>query len=225
MEHHIDRHFDEALSELSQQIKIMGNKVLEIFNDCLVALQTKNVNLATKVIDADRAIDAMEMSIDEQCLQLLARYQPAATDLRYITRGLKIVTDLERVGDLAVNCAERTIDIVNGGVEVLDISEMASIVQEMLKTSLDAFANANVTKADAVFKKEDTVDDMTEKYVLKLIENSPKNPIGIKHAFSMASIVRYLERVADHSTNIAELVIFMVKGRDVRHGSLLGKKL
>lgn len=218
MEHHIDRHFDEALSGLSQQIKIMGDKVMEVFDDCIVAFKTKNANLAIKVIDADRAIDAMEMSIDEQCLQLLARYQPAATDLRYITRGLKIVTDLERVGDLAVNCAERTIDIINDSTEMLDISEMAAVVQEMLKTSLDAFASANVSKAESVFKKEDTVDDMTEKYVLKLIESSSKNQGGIRNAFSMASIVRYLERVADHSTNIAELVIFMVKGRDIRHG-------
>ncbi len=170
------------------------------------------------MIDADHSINALEVSIDEQCIQLLARYQPAASDLRFITRGLKIVTDLERIGDLAVNTAQRVTDILSHGEAPIDLTKMATLVQKMLKESLDAFVERDAAKAEDVLKSDDEVDDLTEKYVTELLDRSIKEPQNIRVFFAASSIVRYLERVADHSTNIAELAIFMVKGRDVRHG-------
>lgn len=218
MSSHIDHYFDEALSALKQQILLMGSKVEAMLADCIRALKVKDAKLAEKTIESDRSIDALEVSIDEQCIHLLARYQPAASDLRFITRGLKIVTDLERIGDLAVNMAERVIEILKDGASPLDLSGMAKVVQKMLKDSLDAFVERDATRANAVLKSDDEVDDLTKKHVKTLLDQASKEPQNIKVLFPMTSIVRYLERIADHSTNIAELAIYMIKGRDVRHG-------
>lgn len=218
MDHHIDRHFDDALCSLKQQILLMGSKVEAMLADCVTALRNKDTTLAENVIQADHSVNALEVSVDEQCIQLLARYQPAASDLRFITRGLKIVTDLERIGDLAVNSAQRVIDINKVGRFPVDLSQMATIVQKMLKDSLDAFVEGNVQKAEKVLKADDEVDELTEKYVTELIDMAIKEPKNIKVIFPVSSLVRYFERISDHSTNIAELTIFMVKGRDIRHG-------
>lgn len=217
MNHHIDRHFDEALTELKHQITVMGSKVEAMVADCMMAMEKRDLKLADKIIESDHAVNALEVSIDEQCIELLARYQPAAGDLRFITRGLKIVTDLERVGDLAVNIASRVIEILKEGDSPVDIKQMANIVQMMLKDSIEAFVNRDVARAEGVLKNDDIVDDLTEHYVLELLNRSSKEPEKIKLFFPAASIVRYLERISDHSTNIAELAIFMAKGRDVRH--------
>ncbi|MDI6808582.1 MAG: phosphate signaling complex protein PhoU [Candidatus Eisenbacteria bacterium] len=218
MDHHIDRHFDDALAALKQQILMMSERVESMIADCITALQKRDAGLAAKIIEADHSVNALEMSIDEQCIHLLARYQPAASDLRFITRGLKIATDLERIGDLAVNFAQRVIDIVKEGSPGVDLTNMASIVQAMLKESLEAFVNSDAEKAEGVFLKDDTVDEMTETIVTELIERASREPQSAKKLFPATSIVRYLERVADHATNIAELAIYMVKGRDIRHG-------
>lgn len=218
MNHHIDHYFDEALSNLKQQILLMGSKVEAMVADCITALKNRDIKLANKIIESDHAVNALEVSTDEECIHLLARYQPAASDLRFITRGLKIVTDLERIGDLAVNTAQRVIDIINHGEPPLDLSQMASIVQRMLKDSLDAFVERDSAKAESVLQRDDEVDDLTEKYVKELLERASKEPQKLNVFFPATSIVRYLERISDHSTNIAELAIFMIKGRDVRHG-------
>lgn len=218
MNQHIDHHFDEALTSLKQQILLMGSKVEAMVADCMKALKSRDAKLANSVIEADHPINALEVAIDEQCIHLLARYQPAASDLRFITRGLKIVTDLERIGDLAVNSAQRVVDIINHGTAPIDLGNMASLVQKMLKDSLDAFVEMDAKKADSVLKSDDAVDDLTEKYVTELIGMATKSPASINVIFPVTSLVRYLERIADHSTNIAELAIYMVKGRDVRHG-------
>lgn len=218
MNHHTDHHFDDALKELKQQILLMGTKVIAMWGDCVTALRTVDSGLARRVIEEDHAVNALELAIDEHCIELLARYQPAASDLRFITRGLKIVTDLERVGDLAVNTAQRVVQIAERGEPPLDVTGMADIVQRMLKDSVDSFIEGDVAKAEGVLDNDDAVDALTEKYVNELIARAQREPENIFTIFPASSIVRYLERVADHSTNIAELAIFMVKGRDVRHG-------
>jgi len=218
MDHHIDRHYDEALNSLKQQILLMGSKVEVMVADCMRALAEKDKTLAEKIVESDRAVNALEVAIDEQCIELLARYQPAASDLRFITRGLKIVTDLERIGDLAVNFAQRVKELADHDGCPADISKMAAIVQKMLKDSFNAFVEGDAEKADGVFKYDDEVDEMTEKFVNELIERVSKEPGLVKTAFPTTSIIRYLERIADHATNIAELAIFMIRGRDVRHG-------
>lgn len=217
MDHHIDRHFDEALEALKAQIKAMGQKVEAMVRDCMLALARRDEALARQVIERDHAVNALEVSIDEECIELLVRYQPAASDLRFITRGLKIVTDLERVGDLAVNTASRVMDIASEGASPIDLTKMSGIVQTMLKESIDAFLTANVAMAEGVLRNDDVVDDLTDRYVRELLERSQREPQNLKLFFPATSVVRYLERIADHSTNIAEIAIFMAKGRDVRH--------
>jgi len=222
MNGHIDHHFDEALLALKQQISLMAGKVKEMLADCISALNNKDRGLAEKIIEADNTINALEISIDEQCIHLLARYQPVAADLRFITRGLKIVTDLERIGDLVVNSAQRVIDIIEaGGEAILDLNEMSITVQKMLQKSIDAFINGNVSLAEEVLKSDDKVDEMTERFIMDLIKMVESMPTKINIIFPTTSIIRYLERIGDHSTNIAELAIYMIKGRDIRHGKPL----
>ena len=217
MDRHNDHHFDEALEELKRQIVLMGSKVESMVADAVQALAEGDVDLAKQVMQRDSAVNALEVSIDEQCIELLVRYQPAASDLRFITRGLKIVTDLERVGDLAVNFAKRVIEITREGEAPIDLGAMAGVVQGMLKDSIDAFVRGDEKRARDVLGKDDIVDELTEKNVNELIERSIREPQNIRRIFPAASIVRYLERVADHSTNVAELAIFTAVGRDVRH--------
>lgn len=217
MDGHIDRHFDEELAALKGQITMMGQKVEAMVADCMRALASRDAALARQVIERDHGVNALEVSIDEQCIELLARYQPAAGDLRFITRGLKIVTDLERIGDLAVNTASRVIDIAAEGESPIDLAQMTSVVLMMLKESIEAFVSLDAAKAEGVLKNDDLVDDLTECYVNEMLARAEKEPENLKLLFPATSIVRYLERIADHSTNIAELAIFTAKGRDVRH--------
>jgi phosphate transport system protein len=217
MDRHIDHHFDEALEALKRQIVLMGGNVERMIADCVKALAEGDVRLAGQVVDRDSAVNALEVAIDEQCIELLVRYQPAASDLRFITRGLKIVTDLERVGDLAVNFAKRVTEMAKEGGAPIDLTAMADVVQQMLKDSIDAFVDGDEAKARNVLREDDIVDELTEKYVNDLIERSIREPQNIRRIFPATSIVRYLERVADHSTNVAELAIFTAIGRDVRH--------
>jgi len=221
MDHHIDHHFDEALDGLRQQIVIMCSKVQLMIADAVSSLASGDTRLAGQMRERDRAIDALEVAIDEQCLELLVRYQPAARDLRFITRGLKIVTDLERVGDLAVNIASRSIEITQAGGPPIDLAELATVVQGMLKESIEAFVTGDDAKALEVLRKDDIADNLTRSYVNGFIERAMQEPENIARIFPSSSVVRYLERVADHSTNIAELAIFMAKGRDVRHRKLM----
>jgi phosphate transport system protein len=218
MNRHIDRHFDEELVALKQQISLMGQKVVSMVADSMNALAANDKALAEQIMERDRAVNALEVSIDEQCIELLVRYQPAAGDLRFITRGFKIVTDLERVGDLAVNTASRVIELADIGAKLpIDIGQMAGIVQMMLSDSIDAFVTGDVAKADGVLKNDDMVDDLTECYVNEFIAGAGRDPKNVPIVFPASSIIRYLERIADHATNIAELAIFMARGRDVRH--------
>jgi len=220
MDRHIDHYFDEALLALRQQIVLMCSKGQSMVADAVAALRSQDPGLADQVIERDAAMDALEISIDEQSLELLVRYQPAASDLRFITRCLKIVTDLERVGDLAGNIAKRSMEMAEAGGPPIDLTEMAGVVQGMLKDSIDAFVTGDAEKAEAVLLRDDIVDDLTQRYVNDLIDRSMREPQDIGRIFPASSVARYLERVADHSTNIAEQVIFMVKATDVRHNRL-----
>jgi len=217
---HIDRHFDEALEALKQQIRLMALNVESMVADSIRALGQQDEGLARQVFDRDHPVNALEVSIDGQCLELLARHQPAARDLRFITRGLKIATDLERVGDLAVNTAERVLEIIGSkqGTPPIDLTEMVQVVQTMLKDAIDAFLTGDEALATSVLERDDVVDDHTESQVMNLIERLAREPQSAQNLFPLSSIVRYLERIADHSTNIAEQAIFMIRGLDVRHG-------
>ena len=217
MDHHIDHHFDDALAALKQQIVRMSCKVESMVADACAALGARSEVLARQVLEREHSVNALEVSIDEECIELLARFQPAASDLRFITRGLKIVTDLERIGDLACNIADRVLELLREGDPPLDLLPMADIVKRMLAESIDAFVDGDAARAEQVLRQDDVVDDLTRQYVEQLIERASVEPQNVRRIFPATSIVRYLERTADHATNIAELAIFMAKGRDVRH--------
>jgi phosphate transport system protein len=184
------------------------------------SLSVRNSQLAQRVIEEDRRVNLLEVEIDEMCLHMLALRQPAASDLRFITFALKIVTDLERIGDLAVNIAEQAADLNAQPPEPqpwVDIPKMAQIAQEMLEDVLDAFVAGDAEKARAVLARDDAVDELYHRVYRELIDSLGTEPHRSARTASILFVAKHLERIADHATNIAEMVIFHIEGRDVRH--------
>jgi phosphate transport system protein len=216
---HIYKPFDAELRSLKDQIKGMGALVGSHIDDALAALQAGDVDAANRVIDADRAVNQMELAIDEQCIRMLALRQPAASDLRFIAAALKIVTDLERIGDLAVNMAER--------VEVLaaepplralaDLPRMAAAAQKMLGDALDAFVTQDVAKAEAVGQADSQIDAWMIALFDEVRADMKKDPAAVDRGIATIFLAKHVERMADHVTNVAEMVVYQVRGQDVRH--------
>jgi phosphate transport system protein len=175
--------------------------------------------LARLTIDRDHTANRMDVEIDELCLRLLALHQPAAKDLRLITTGLKITTDLERIGDMAVNLSERALELSQEPQlkPFIDIPRMADIAQTMLRESLDAFVREDVDLALMVCRDDDTIDSLTDQLFRELLSYMNEDTKTITRAIRLLFIAKYLERIADHATNIAEMVVFMVKGKSIRH--------
>src|SRR5262249_17206359 len=182
------------------------------------SLLDRDPDLARRVIDSDPRVDAAELEIDHHCLNLLALRQPAASDLRFIATALKIVTDLERIGDLAVNMAERSIELNEEPPlkPYIDIPRMASLASSMLREALDAFVRHDPAKATRVLGSDEAVDKLNEQLFRELLTYMIEDPKSVSRAMRITFIAKYLERIADHATNIAQMVIFMCEGRDVR---------
>ena len=182
-------------------------------------LLNRDSELARSVIDSDPRVDAMELEIDHLCVNLLALRQPAASDLRFITTALKIVTDLERIGDLTVNLAERTIELNEEPPlkPYIDIPRMASQAAGMVHQALDAFVNRNSAMAREVLGEDDSVDRLNVQLFRELLTYMIEEPKNVARALRITFIAKYLERIADHATNIAQMVIFLCEGQDVRH--------
>ncbi len=219
MTDHISKHFDEQLSVLKQHILRMATMVEEAISQSIRALVQRDTSLAERVISNDPHVDKLEIEIDNASLELLALRQPVARDLRFITTSFKIVKDLERVGDLAVDIAERAVE-VSGRPEMKLLPEypmIADAAQKMLKDAVDAFVNQDVELAQKVLYADDYVDMLNEKLFRDLLSCMSKNPADISYASHLMFVAKYLERVGDHSSNIAEMVVFMVEGRDIRH--------
>ncbi len=213
------RHLEREIEKLKNMILSLGTLVEESVKKAVMSLTMRNSSVALKVIDGDTDIDQIEVDVEEECLKILALHQPVANDLRLIIAILKINNDLERIGDLAVNIAERAVYLATQeSVELpFDFNNMAQKAQAMLKGSLDALVEGDTLLARKVCSSDDAVDAMNrEMYQLveKAISNDPKNINSLIHLLSAS---RYLERVADHATNIAEDVIYMVEGEIVRH--------
>jgi phosphate transport system protein len=171
------------------------------------------------MIESDRTIDRLEVELDGQCMQILARRQPVASDLRFITLVLKVVTDLERMGDLAVNISERVLELT-GEVPLkpyVDLPRMAIEAQSMLRDALDAFVAKDVERARQVIDRDQMVDDLYGQVFRELLTYMMENSKNVYRATRLQSIAKYLERIGDHATNLAEMVVFMVKGSDIRH--------
>ncbi len=214
------RHLDDELRELREAILEMGGRVERQIADAMKALVGPDPELAEEVMRRDHAIDEMERSIDEKCLRILALYQPAASDLRFVALGFKIVTDLERQGDQALNIAERAIELSREPrlKPYIDLPRMAEIAGKMLGSALDAFVRKDAAAARAILPMDTAVDDLFLQLFRELITYMIEDPRTIRKATRLIFVAKYLERIADHATNIAEMVIFNVEGRDVRHG-------
>jgi phosphate transport system protein len=216
---HTDRDYEQELSRLREQVLLMGAKVEETVGCAIRALEERDSALAGRVVTLDRQINRLEMEIDELCLRILARRQPVASDLRLLTTTLKLVTDLERIGDLAVNVSERVLELNEEPplVSQADLPTMARVVLEMLRDVLDAFVNRDVERAERVIARDKIVDAVYANIFRELFATMIENPRNIYRATRVQSIAKYVERIGDHATNLAEMVVFMVRGKDIRH--------
>jgi phosphate transport system protein len=216
---HTSRQYETELQELEDSILRIGGTVEEMIASAMKALVGRDPGLARRVIETDPGVDTSELEIDHLCLNLLALRQPAGSDLRFITTALKIVTDLERVGDLAVNIAERAIELTEEPPlkPYIDIPRMASAARSMLRRALDAFVNRDPAAARAVLRDDDALDDLNEQLFRELLTYMIEEPKNVTRALRITFIAKYLERIGDHATNIGQMVIFMCEGRDVRH--------
>lgn len=215
----MQRHFHEELDGLKQTLLAMGALVEDQIRCVMRALVERDGELAQDVIDRDRQVNAYDVEIDEKCVELLALHQPTAGDLRFITTAMKIVTDLERIGDQAVNIAQRAIEL-NEEPQLkpyIDLPRMAEKAQRMVKEALDAFVARDTELARQVCAKDAEVDGIKEQVFRELLTYMMSDPKTIPRAIRLMLISRFLERVADHATNIAEMVIYLVDSKMVRH--------
>jgi phosphate transport system protein len=217
---HTNREYEQELRRLREQLLLMGAKVEEIIRGSIRALVERETAVAEQMIAFDKKINQLELEIDELCMQILARRQPVASDLRFITMALKLVTDLERIGDLGVNICERVVEL-NAEPPLkpyVDMPNMAREVQEMLHEALDAFVAADADRAQRVIVRDRNVDAYYTQIFRELLTYMMEDPRNIFRATRLQSIAKYLERIGDHVTNLGEMVVFMVKGKDIRHG-------
>ncbi len=216
---HTDKRYEEDLKKLREDILTMGGLVEDQIHKAVSSLVDRDSALAETIIQRDHEVNRLDVEIDELCIRLLALHQPAARDLRFITTALKITTDLERIGDMAVNICERALEL-NREPQLkpyIDIPRMAQISQKMIRESLDAFVREDTDLALKVCKDDQQVDDLNSQIFREIISFMIGDPQTINRAMKISSISKYLERIADHATNIAEMVIFMVKGKSIRH--------
>ena len=216
---HTDQEFEQELRHLREQLLLMGSHVEGIISASLRALVERDSELAQRTIEADRVVDRLEIEIDGLCLQILARRQPVASDLRFVTMVLKAVTDLERMGDLGVNISERVLELNNEPPlkPYVDLPRMADETQIMLREALDAFVAKDADRARRVIARDQIIDDLYAQIFRELLTYMMEESKNVYRATRLQSIAKYLERIADHATNLAELVVFMVKGSDIRH--------
>ena len=215
----MQRHFHEELEALKQTLLAMGGLVEDQIRLVMRALTERDDVLAQEVIDRDRQVNAYDVEVDETCVNLLALHQPAAGDLRFITTAMKIVTDLERIGDQAVNIGQRALEL-NREPQLkpyIDLPRMAERAQAMVKESLDAFVTRDTELARRVCAADAEVDALKEQIFRELLTFMMEDARTIPRAIRLILISRFLERLADHATNIAEMVIYLVDAKMVRH--------
>lgn len=216
---HISRRYDQELEQLRELILAMGGNLVGMIKETLRALTERDSAAAKRMIEHDHEINRQEVMIDELSLNIIALRQPAARDLRFITLALKVSTDLERIGDLCVNIAERTLEL-NEEPQLkpyIDLPKMAEAAEGMIVDALEAFLRGDAALAEQVTRRDDIVDQLNVQVFRELLTFMMEDPKTISRATRLMFIGKYLERMGDHATNIAEMVIFMVKGKDIRH--------
>lgn len=216
----MQRHFDDELKEFYQDILKMATMVQEAIYNSIEALKDRSKAKAQAIIDTDDRIDSLEVLIDEKCVDLIARHQPMASDLRFLTTGMKINAELERIADLAVDIAQRALELIDKPLlkPLVDIPQLSLIAQNMVKAAIDAFINKDVQLARDVILSDSEADKLRNLVQQELINDyMVKDGSTATRAVPLLLIARYLERICDHTTNIAEDVIYMVEGKVVRH--------
>lgn len=218
MERH---HFEEGLGAIKQRLLGMGGQVEVRLTEAIQALMERRPELAERVARGDGEINRLQVEIDDRCLKLLALQQPMASDLRFITAAMKINADLERIGDQAVNIAQNALKVITQPPlrPLIDIPRMAELALHMTRDALDAFVRRDAELARKVLLRDDEVDNLKDHVFRVLLTHMMADPGTIERALGLILISRNLERIADHATNVAEDVIFLVEGRDVRHGN------
>jgi phosphate transport system protein len=222
---HTSKQFEQQLRALKDKLLLMSHHAEKMIADAIRALVERRPSLAEEVIKSDDEMDQLELDIDNQCYQILALEQPVARDLRFIATALKIVRDIERIGDIAVNIAERANELIQEPEmkRLIDLPIMAEAAQRILKDSLDAFVNSDVELAEKVIRDDTFIDDCYEQIFRELLTYMMEDTKYISRALKVIFIAKHLERVGDHSANIAEMVIFLVRGQDIRHGTRLDR--
>ena len=215
----MQRHIDQELADLKSQILRMGALVESQIEGSIKALVDRDVDLASQIIERDTLVNSLDVEIDENCMRLLALQAPAAGDLRFVTTAMKISTELERMSDISENISERVIEL-NEEPQLkpyIDIPRMANWTMMMVRECLDAFVRSDAALARKVCADDDFVDNLTHQLFRELLSFMIENPATITRAIRLTFIGKSLERIADHATNIAELVIYMVEGKIIRH--------
>jgi phosphate transport system protein len=217
---HTNKHYEGQLRSLKEKLLLIGHKAETSIADATRALIERKPSLAQRVIDEDDHLDQLELEIDDICLEILAREQPVASDLRFIATAMKIVGDIERIGDNGVNIARRALEILDEPElkPIIDVPVAAAAAQRILKESLDAFVNGDAELAKRVIEGDRYIDDVCEQMLRELLTYMFEDPTTISRALRLIFVARNLERVGDHAANIAEMVIFLVDGQDIRHG-------
>lgn len=214
---HTDHEFDEELADLRNRLHLMSEVVLRMVGRALDAMRG-DASAARDVIDADPELDRLEVEVDDRCLRILARRQPVASDLRLIATALKVVTDLERAGDLCVNIAERVLEIAPVTQPIPgSMVEMGDAVRDLLTAAISAFESRDATSAERVILDDRKVDAFHAQVFRETVRLMQDEPGRTQQATGLQAMVDALERIGDHSKNVAEMTIFMVRGKDVRH--------
>jgi phosphate transport system protein len=214
-----ERPFDEELKDLKEKLLEMASRAEEQIGRAIRSLKDRKQDLACQVLDNEEAINRLDIEIDEAAMRLLALRQPMAADLRFITSAMKIGSDLERIGDLAVNIAQRTMEILKYPQlkPLIDIPRMAEMVQNMVRDAINAFVNGDADLAKNVCERDDEVDQLNNQVFRELLTYMLEDASTIHRAVDLILVGRHLERIADHATNIGEDVIYMVKGKTIKH--------
>lgn len=215
------KRFQKELEIIKRRILSLGALVEERYHLVVKAIKTRDAVIAERIIQSDYEIDELEVEIEEECLKILALYQPVAVDLRFLVAVIKINNDLERIADETVNISERIQSIARHKTSnfIFDYSDMIDKVQLMLKNSLDSIVNLDINLAFGVLTKDDEVDKIQSEAYGRIKQAIREDPASITYLLNLYLISRHLERIADHATNIAEEVIYMIEGEIVRHGN------
>ncbi len=223
---HTDKSYEAELKALRDRLLVMGGLVEQAMASSVRAITERDSALAEQVKARDREVNRMEVEIDGMCRRVLALRQPAASDLRFITTALKIVVDLERMGDLAVNVAERALDLNQAPPlgPMHELAKIADLAEAQLKKALDAFVTGDVDKAEEVMHGDELIDALYLKIFNDMLARMMEDSKNIRRATAMMFAAKHLERFGDHATNLAEMVVYMVRGQDVRHPKSRGQE-